>query len=144
MTRRLWLVPTLLAAVLLASCGDTCSSAPAPVNSQAVTNGCNASGLAAGAAVTINVPLCPQCTDTSPSCSGEVLANNIIELSSVVQQCSGNSGCSTTACSVTPVACSLNQALAAGTYTVTYLLANEQTTSESVTVTSGGPASCSL
>jgi len=143
MTRLVLLVPTL-AALLLAGCGPSgCSSTPAPINSAAITNGC--SSLAANAAVTINVPLCPPCTDTSPACSGEVVGGNTIELSPTVQQCSDNSGCDTTGCSVSGVTCTVSPNLVAGTtYTVTYLLPNDTTGQTSLTAVSGGPASCSL
>ena len=141
---RLFLLALTLAAAALAGCGAAgCSSAPAPINQGAVTNGC--SSLAAGSAVTINAPLCPPCTDTSPACAGEVVGGNTIEISPTVQQCSDNSNCDAQGCSVPGVTCTVSQSLTAGTtYTIQYLLPGDAFGTETVTASAGGPTSCSL
>src|SRR5690349_12671262 len=102
MKRLLALAPAALLA--LAGCGDTCSSKPAAV--QTTTGGCSA--VAASATVTFNLQLCPTCADTSPSCTAD-LNGNIIELDSVVQQCSEQAGCSVTGCAISQTSCTLRQ-----------------------------------
>jgi hypothetical protein len=84
MKRILALAPT---ALLLAACGDTCSSAAAPV--QSVPSSCS---VAAGASSTIQVQLCPHCTDSAPSCQAE-FRNGQIEVAPTFQQCKEQSGC---------------------------------------------------
>jgi hypothetical protein len=137
MNRILAVVPCAL--LLLAGCGDACTSTPVAVSD--VTNGC--SSLAAGQP-TIAVQLCPSCTDTTPSCNGDVQGNQI-HLDSVAQQCQANQGCNITGCSVSPVQCPLNASLAPGQYQVLYTTAGGGTQATSVTVVaSGGSSSCTL
>ncbi|HET9596021.1 MAG TPA: hypothetical protein VFP65_10590 [Anaeromyxobacteraceae bacterium] len=130
-----------VALLALAGCGgDTCSSQDARVTPQ--NQGCT---LAANAPVTINVRLCPQCTDSSPSCQAELRPGNIIEVSPVVQQCQANQGCDITQqCQISPVACPVNASLQAGTYTASYLNASGSIASSQVDVAPGGSASCTL
>ncbi len=138
MKRLLALAP---AALLLAACGDTCTSKPAAVDT--LQGQC--STVAAGSAVTINLQLCPTCSDTSPSCTGEVRPGNLIELDSVVQQCQAQSGCSVTGCNISPVGCPLSQPLQDGqTYTVQYSTGNGGLASTTLTAQSGGSTSCTL
>ncbi len=137
MKRLFALVPAALIAI--AGCGETCSTAATPVND--VTNGCSI--IAASQAATISLRLCPACADTAPTCTGEVRPNNEIHLDSVVQQCQNNTGCAT-ACSISPVTCTLDQPLTAGvTYNVLYTTASGAGQT-SVTAQAGGPASCTL
>jgi hypothetical protein len=134
------LAPAALLALTLAACGgDTCSTAAAQVNP--VGAGCT---LAPNTTVTINVRLCPKCTDTSPTCQGEVVGTDI-QIAPVVNQCAANQGCDITqACQIAPVPCPVNAALAAGSYTATYETAGGGLASTPVTVQAGGSTSCTL
>jgi hypothetical protein len=142
MKRILAVVPAAL--LVLAGCGgiagDTCSSAAAQVTPT------NAScRLAPNTPVTINVQLCPKCTDTSPACAGEVLAGREIQLDPVVQQCQASQGCDITpACRISPVPCTLDATLAVGTYTARYLGPTGSLDSATVEVVAGGAPSCTL
>jgi hypothetical protein len=130
-----------VAALALAGCGgDTCESQPAavtPTNQASCT-------VAPNTPLTFNVQLCPSCTDTSPSCTADLVGQEI-HLDPVVQQCQANQGCDITqACQISPVACPVNTALLPGSYTVQYLTANGNLASRDVTVAPGGSTSCTL
>ncbi len=141
----------LLAAstLALAGCGDTCEAGAAPVDH--LTNGCGGSGIAAGAPASISVFLCPKCSESRLSCTGEVLTDAatgepLIELNSTSNTCQANAGCDTAGCSVTQTTCALDKPLQPGvTYTVRYPtsgpLGLETTT---VTASSGAASSCTL
>jgi hypothetical protein len=139
------LVGTIAVALFaLAGCGgDTCSSQDAKVTPQG--GSCT---LAANAPATINVRICPQCTDTSPSCQSEVVSQGgvtVIEIAPVVQQCQASQGCDITQqCQISPLACPLSAALPPGTYTATYLDANGSPAQSQVVVAQGGPSSCAF
>ena len=142
------LVP--VSAVMLSACGEPCGSQA--VAARTVTNGC--STLAASVPVTIRMQLCPKCTETVPTCVGEVVNGSEIHLDSTVQQCQSQAACDISGCTVSPVACQLDQPLKAGqTYTVFYSglsvdgdpsSAPVLKTNMTVTAEGGGPISCSL
>jgi hypothetical protein len=136
------LTGALAVVVALAGCGgEACNSAPAPI-AQVGPNACR---LAANAPVTVNVRLCPQCTDSSPSCNVDVQPGNELQIDSVVQQCQSAQGCDITrGCAVNPVPCPVTQPLAAGRYTVLYVTQNGGGASTTIEVEDGGAASCTL
>lgn len=97
-------VPALVIAV--AGCGgDTCTSAPAPLDPS--DPGGHSCTLAVGQSITFTVPLCGKCTDSSTSCQAE-FANNQIEVAPVVQQCQAQQGCPISGtCGTTTASCQL-------------------------------------
>jgi hypothetical protein len=140
--KRSVLTGALAVVVALAGCGgEACNSSPAPV-AQVGPTACR---LAANTPVTVNVRLCPQCTDSSPTCSADVQPGNELQIDSVVQQCQSAQGCDITrGCAVNPVPCPVTRPLEAGTYTVLYVTQNGAAASTSITVEPGGATSCTL
>lgn len=125
------------AAVGLAGCGDTCSTKAADV--QAVAD-CP-SGLKSNSQVTIQLQLCATCSDTNPTCTGEVVGNEI-QLDASFHECQSNSSCPASACNNTTVTCTVN-APADGTYDI--VTQNAGTTNrKTITVASSGATSCTL
>jgi len=126
------------------ACGNACTSVGEPVASSSLQNGCGV--VAAATPMTIAIPICPDCTDTSPSCSGELLSGSTtIELSSTAQQCSGETACASQACAITFIECPVNATLVAGTtYTITYLLPGNAVGSTTALASLGGATSCDL
>ncbi len=137
--------PAALLALVLAGCGGIAGDTCTPESARVTPTGAGCT-LAANTPVTINVRLCPQCTDTSPSCAGEVLPGGEIQLDPLVQKCQANQGCDITqACQIAPVGCALDKPLSPGSYTAQYI--GPTGTLERATVQvaqSGGPTSCAL
>ncbi len=126
-------------AVALHGCGDTCSTKPAGV--QALNPaGCS---VASGSVTFTTTGSCQQCTDTSPSCSAE-LVNGYVQLDTIYHQCSANAGCSGTSCAFPNPTFSCALTLAPGTYTV-MAPTDAGTTTTSLTVSSAsGGGTCTL
>jgi hypothetical protein len=79
-------------ALVVTGCGsETCPTRTADVTKVGACGG----PLAANTQVTIDVTLCATCSDTSPSCTGEVLtqAANQIFLDAQFQECQSNASC---------------------------------------------------
>jgi hypothetical protein len=90
MKRLLAVVPA--AVLVLAGCGDTCTSNAA----KAITTNPSCS-LAPGTTATISVAICGGCNDSSASCQAEFVAG-ALEVAPVVQQCQDDAGCAITGC----------------------------------------------
>ncbi len=138
MKRLLAVVP--VAALVLAGCGDTCSSNPATVRT---TGGC--STISANQPV-INLSTCSACTDTAPTCSVDLaeIGSNQIHLDSVVQQCQSNASCGAGCTFSNTVACNLGVSLTPGTQYTVFYNTDSGIGQTSVTASSGGSASCTL
>jgi hypothetical protein len=114
---------TLLLTIADAS-GTFFYTAAATVQDDADANGCTSavatlatSGgtctVAAGATVTIQVPICSKCTDSNPSCQSEFVHDHV-ELAPVVQQCQADAGCSVNGCNINVPTVPCTVALPAG------------------------------
>lgn len=135
---------TLLA---LAGCGgDTCSSAPAPLQNTQNGKQCD---VTPGQLATFTVQLCGKCTDSAAACQAEFV-NGQIEIAPVVQQCQAQRDCAITpGCAVqAPTAtCSLTIPSSVTTGTPIAVVASDQNGSPVVvtgTVTTNGGGSCTL
>lgn len=104
MRRSLATVAAVLALVVAGCGGDTCTSAPAPL--QDTTNGKTCS-VTPGQVATFTVQICGKCTDSATSCQAE-FANGQIEIAPVVQQCQTQQGCPITGtCGSSAATCQL-------------------------------------
>jgi hypothetical protein len=132
------LVP--LALLALAGCGDTCTSKAAEV--RGIPGSCT---VPVAASSTIEVQLCPKCTDSTPGCQAE-FRNGRFEVAPTFQECQAEAGCQISSeCGFnnSKVACSVS--VPAGTPAATYDVIDSLTlqTVGSATVVSGA-GSCSL
>jgi hypothetical protein len=124
-------------ALTLAGCGDTCSSKAADV---AAVGSCTS--LAADSDVTIEVQVCATCSDTSPSCKGEVV-NGEIQLDASFKECQANSSCAASACNTGKVSCTVHTPPA--TASADIVTQNKGSTNrKTVSVAAGGPTTCAL
>jgi hypothetical protein len=99
-SRIIVLATASLGVVALAGCGDTCGSKPAAVDTSGTGSAATLVGCSGGTAQ-IQVQLCPECTDSSPSCQAEFVGNRI-EVAPAFQTCQSQSGCTPTGgCGVT-------------------------------------------
>ncbi len=142
MKRLLALVPA--AVLVLAGCGDTCSSNPATVALQSTT--CT---LAPGSTATVTVNLCAKCTDSSPSCQvgfddhaepGHV----ILDVAPFVQQCQENAGCPPNGCNIQAPRATCQATIPASAAAGSYDIVISGVTMGTLTVASGGGTTCTL
>jgi hypothetical protein len=99
MKRLLAFVPGVV--LVLAGCGDTCSS-----NAAKATTTNPTCSLAPGATATISVAVCGGCNDSSASCQAEFVGG-ALEVAPVVQQCQGDAGCAISGCTDLTATCSV-------------------------------------
>ena len=133
------LVAFLPAALLtLAGCGDTCTSKSADV--QELPSTCT---LPASASTSIEVRLCPKCTDSGTGCQAEFV-NGQFELDPTFQECQADAGCDITrACTLASVRC-LVTTPSVGTATSYTIKAGGNQKIGTANVVPGASASCSL
>jgi hypothetical protein len=131
------LVALLPAALLtLTGCGDTCNSKSADV--QELPSSCT---LPAAASTTIEVRLCPRCTDSGTACQAE-FTNGRFELDPTFQECQENAGCDISqACRITSVPCTVTAPSAPGQYAI---VAGGNQFAGTANVVAGGSANCHL
>src|SRR3990172_4494826 len=91
MKRLLAVVPAVV--LVLAGCGDTCSSDAGRLQDAAPAT-CS---LAPGANATITVAVCGGCNDSGASCQAEFVGSDL-EVAPTVQQCQGDAGCAVSGC----------------------------------------------
>ncbi|HZZ84787.1 MAG TPA: hypothetical protein VFE30_09640 [Anaeromyxobacteraceae bacterium] len=138
--------------VSLVGCGGTAnscsgpSSDPAPVANQSIGS-CT---LQAGATATIQVQLCPNCSDVSPSCQAEFV-NGEFELATAFQTCDETRSCPlTNSCGLAnnAVTCTIsNVPAASATYNVMVISDHAGGFRSAGTITvvpTGGTTSCSI
>jgi hypothetical protein len=148
MKKLLVAVPAVL--LVLAGCGSdltdlrggSCSTTTAHVQPAA---GCTT--LAAGTTVTVQArPTCQTCRETTPSCSVELVGNDI-ELDTVYRQCQENASCGDTGCGFQPISCVFTTPNASAQYRIAFPTQSGGGTTVSFTnvqVAPGGATSCTL
>lgn len=133
----------LALAVAGAGCGDKCSSEnPAVRGGQSGVPACT---VPAGAQVTVNLPLCPTCNQSSPECAVHVdAANGLIQIDPVVQACEDASSCPVGGgCDLQPLSCTFTAPLDPNQgYTLLVTDSTGVLSQPLIVVASGGSTTC--
>ncbi len=141
--RKLTFLAIVSAALAVAGCGsETCPPRTADVGQIGACGG----SLAASTQVTIDVRLCATCSDSSPSCTGEVLTSggNQIFLDAQFQECPSNAGCAPQPLSCAPVHCTVSTP-GGGTFHIVTLRSDGSTQDWGpVDIIGNGATSCPL
>ncbi len=112
-------------AILLVGCGEPCGTQAAKLKNTYTAGSPATCTLSPGTQSTINVALCQNCTDSSPSCDVTFLAGGQLEISPVVQQCAASSTCEGSGCNLATPTATCTVTIPAGAQSIPFLITGE-------------------